>query len=261
MYIPILPRCLLGVLSAPVPLILGLNSAFLPSEEQQQEEEEQQEGGGGEQQFSTPQKEQPLASRSVTTSSSSAVTPPVRTASSSTSSSGGEDLDDTSSQATCSSPRPLSTATTATASSTCGNMGTDEGFGQDERSSEFIDDRYYAGEVWVLRQCWCWCDVDMLPCTAMLQIYPVIPLCNIGCRTDGVPESLRGGRVKCQPDPCLTTDPPISSFSSPPSSSLFLLLSLLPGDYSGTPRREPYRFRQPRSSSSAARTPEKEVAG
>lgn len=143
-YIPILPRCLLGVLSAPVPLILGVNSAFLPTSEDQdhdqaQKEEEQQQV---QEQASSPPtpapQEQEQHTRSMTTSSSFDLT---SSASSSSLSTTGDESSTTGSTDT----RNISVAT---ASSTFVNTDGEKNFEGEsgERPSEFVDDRYYAGE-------------------------------------------------------------------------------------------------------------------
>lgn len=113
-YIPILPRCLLGVLSAPVPLILGLNSAFLPPE-------------------STP-KPPNLSGRSCTTSSEKSA------ASYSTNS--------TITSTTCGYESGSSATLTDKETSEFGAPDTHSSFldqpNSTPRASEFVDDRYYA---------------------------------------------------------------------------------------------------------------------
>ena len=135
-YIPILPRCLLGVLNAPVPFIVGLNSAFLPSDDDVLDENERSFSSAKEND-STPAKsvEQTRVdtSRTMTTSSSN-------TSTSAQSVSSSFDLTTTESSMLQPSPRAHSTV-----SSTYVNTDEQMTIGTDDtRQNTFVDDRYYA---------------------------------------------------------------------------------------------------------------------
>ena len=132
-YIPILPRCLLGVLSAPVPLILGLNSAFLPTKEDEDELKSDSGSRDGPPYTDEDDVRDPaglVSGSGARTTSSDMSEPSPRPGPSSTSSTKtffGSTVPES----------PMSTA-----SSTFVNV--DERYTDGERPPVFVDDRYYA---------------------------------------------------------------------------------------------------------------------